>query len=372
MSRKLTIGYVLDDTLDVPDGVQQAMILIGETMRGRGHDVHYITSTTTRDDLNNVHVLARNFGLRFNGNTVRTPLPASHRAVKRLFAETAFDILHLQMPYSPLLAARVIKAAPSSTKVFGTFHILPYGRLSRLGTRALSWLLASSRRRIDVAYATSQPAADFMSSHFGLSGSPLPNPVRYGFFKSAKAFNKKVKHPSIVFVGRFDERKGVRQLVKAYELLVDQRVQATLTTCGKGPLLEELKEYAGSRNLGIEFTGFVTEEEKAARLKAADIAIFPSTGGESFGIVLTEAMSAGAAVTLGGDNPGYASVLGEWPETLFDGRSPEAIADVIKKFLQDNKLRERTGKQQHEAVKRYDIEVIADSLEKDYLAEKNQ
>lgn len=368
MSRKLTIGYILDDTLDVSDGVQQAVLLIGETMRERGHDVHYITSTTERTDLRNVHVVADSIALKFNGNSVRTPRPASKKIIQRLFGDVKFDVLHVQAPYSPVLAARVIRLAPESAKIISTFHILPYSWISRIGTRLLSALLKSSLKKIDQAYAVSGPALKFMQQSFKLDGEVLPNPVRYKFFANAKKQNVKNERPKIIYVGRFDERKGVVQLAKGYKILTQKGLDVELTMCGKGSLWQEINEYSRKNKLKIKLPGFVSEETKADLLASADIAIFPSLSGESFGIVLTEAMSAGAGVTLGGNNPGYTSVLTQWPETLFDAKSPENIADILEKFIQDDKLLLSIGSKQHEAVKQYDISKIADKLESAYYS----
>jgi phosphatidylinositol alpha-mannosyltransferase len=88
--------------------------------------------------------------------------------------------------------------------------------------------------------------------------------------------------------------------------------------------------------------------------------------GESFGIVLAEAMAAGAEITVGGNNPGYTSVLGDWPEVLFDGSSPESISELVNKFLTETLLRERIGAKQHEFVKSFDVKLIVDHLEKQF------
>src|SRR4051812_41321546 len=103
----LKIGFVLDDSLDKPDGVQQYVLSMGEWLRSQGHDIHYLVSTTTRSDLSNVHNLGRFVTVRFNGNAMGTPLPASGRKIKRLLRDEQFDVLHVQLPYSPFLAHKV-------------------------------------------------------------------------------------------------------------------------------------------------------------------------------------------------------------------------------------------------------------------------
>jgi len=165
----------------------------------------------------------------------------------------------------------------------------------------------------------------------------------------------------MVFVGRFDERKGVRELISAYEQMKN-RDNVDLIMCGKGPLWGEVNSINESKKLGVKLTGFVSEEEKAEYLSSADIAVFPSISGESFGIVLTEAMSAGSGVTLGGNNPGYASVLGAWPETLFNPKNINEFASFLDDWVVDTGRRKLIGSQQHQDVKQYDIDVIVDRL----------
>jgi phosphatidylinositol alpha-mannosyltransferase len=127
-----------------------------------------------------------------------------------------------------------------------------------------------------------------------------------------------------------------------------------------------VKSKAFKLNLDIDFPGFVSDEQKAQFLANADIAVFPSKSGESFGIVLTEAMSARAGVVIGGNNPGYSSVLSEWPETLFNPSDINEFSSKLKMFLSDATLRASIGEQQHEVAKKYDIQVIVDQLENIY------
>ena len=362
----MTIGYILDDSLDRSDGVQQAVISIGEHMRGLGHDVHYIVSETKRTDLKNIHSVGKFFSLKFNGNSVRTPLPASKKSIEKLFNEVKFDVLHVQMPFSPLLAARVLNRAPDNVRKVGTFHILPYNWFATFGTKALGLVLRRTIKSLDVAYGVSEPARVFMEHAFKNKAGVLPNPVNYSFYHSFKRQPTKNDKKKIVFVGRFEERKGVRELVEAYANLDDSLRQNTeLAMISKGPLSDEIKAKSDKLGLNIEFPGFVSEKEKAQYLADADVAVFPSISGESFGIVLAEAMAAGSAVTIGGNNPGYASVLAPWPEVLFDPKDISAFSATLTQMLTDSKKAKSIGSNQHQAVKQYDVKVVAGRLLKE-------
>ena len=323
----MTVGFVLDDTLDVSDGVQQAVLTTGAEMTRRGYDVHYIVAETSTHSELNVHSISKFAKFKFNGNSVRTPLPAPKEVIKSLFKDIAFDMLCVQMPYSPLLSGRVISLAPKNVKIFGTFHILPYSKKTYFATQMLGKSLKRTLKLFDRVYAVSEPALHFMKSTFGIDGHVLPNPISYDTYHSEASFKKTSPKNKVVFVGRFDERKGVMQLIKAVNLLDKKVLETTeFIMCGKGPLHEKAVVLATAYNLPISFPGYVSLEEKIEYLSSATIAIFPSISGESFGIVLAEAMAAGAEITLGGNNPGYASVLKSWDDVLFDGSRPDKIA----------------------------------------------
>ncbi len=365
----MIIGYVLDDTLDKPDGVQQAVLDIGIKMASLGHEVHYIVTETSRTDIKNIHSVGRFFSLRFNGNSVRTPLPASKQKIQKLFTDIKFDVLHIQMPYSPLLGERVLRYAPAEVVKVGTFHILPYNFIARNGTKLLGTILRRTLKNLDHRFAVSRPALDFMKSAFRVEGSVLPNPVDYKFYQKYKKNKKSDKN--VIFLGRFDKRKGVRQLLNAYSALPKNiQKQTKLTMCGKGPLWEEIKQKATELKLNINLPGFVSEVQKAEYFSKANVAVFPSISGESFGIVLTEAMSAGAGVVLGGDNPGYSSVLGSWPEVLFNPSNTAEFADKLELFITDKDLRTRIGQEQAMAVKQYDIDEVIKELLVAYKTKK--
>ncbi len=358
----MTIGYILDDTLDRNDGVQKAVLTIGEYVRSLGHDVHYIVVDTKRTDIANIHSLGTYFNFRFNGNSVRTPKPLDSKIVKDLYSKIKFDVLHVQMPLSPFFAGKLIKLAPADTRIIGTFHILPYSKLSSVGTKLLSHFIKSELRRFHAVYAVSEPARIFMKSTMGIEGKVLPNPVEVAFFRSHRSQHESSKK-HLVFIGRFEQRKGVLRLLTALKTLGAEYCKTIdITLAGDGPLLQEAKALSKESGLTISFPGFISDEEKAALLSTADIAVFPSVSGESFGIVLIEAMAAHAGIVLGGNNPGYSSVLAPWPDTLFDPTDSESFARVLQHFLSDDQHRNTIGKAQASIVSQYDVSVIAKQL----------
>lgn len=361
----MKIGFVLDDTLDSTDGVQQYILNLGDWLRSQKHDVHYLVGETKRTDIPNVHSLSRNMTVRFNGNRMSMPLPASNKRLKALLNKEQFDVVHVQMPYSPFLGAKIIRHAPAKTARMGTFHILPFSWVQFAGAKLLSWYNHPSLKRLDKVVSVSKPAQTF-AEKLGICSEVLPNVVELQRFAGGTKLPAYKDTFTIVFVGRLVTRKGCQELLQAVKLLVDQKSIPKLKViiCGKGPDGEKLQTWVQSNSLDkhVEFKGFITETEKADYLKTADVAIFPSLGGESFGIVLIEAMAAGSGVVLGGNNPGYSSVLHELPETLFDPRDASATQALLQKIHDDTAWAATLHAKQQTMVKQYDVAVVGKKL----------
>lgn len=363
-SKPLKIGFVLDDSLDKSDGVQQYVRGLGEWLSQQGHNVHYLVGETATSDPA-VHSLARNVNVRFNGNRMSIPLPAKRRAIKGLLEAEQFDVLHVQMPYSPWLAHRIIRAAAPSTAVVATFHIVAINRFVTLATKFLAIWTRRSVARLDAVVSVSPAAATYAKATYGVESQTLPNVVDYSRFHSARPLATKKPGVTILFLGRLVHRKGCQRLLEAVTLLKAQQVTGfSVLICGRGPLEASLKQYVEAHDLSSEvtFSGFVSEADKPAYYATANIAVFPSSGGESFGIVLLEAMAAGNAVVLGGDNSGYRSVLAERPELLFDAQSSQALADKLAQYLQNPATRKDAIAWQQRYVQQFDVSKVGTQL----------
>lgn len=362
----LKIGLVLDTSLDPPDGVQQYVISVGEWLRAQGHDVHYLVGQSKRADLPNIHSLARNFSVRFNGNRTTIPFPTSRRMLRRFLSDHQFDILHVQTPHNPFLAQRIILAASPNTAIVATFHVLPDGKLPVIGNYLLGTWLRSSLKRIDQMLSVSSAAKKFALQTFRLESRVLPNVFDYQRFKAAvPLIQYKDDTKTILFLGRLVPRKGCRFLLEAIALLDRQTLpKFRVVVCGKGPLLEDLRRFVIQQQLQdtVEFVGFVSEEEKPKYYASADISVFPSTGGESFGIVLIEAMASGAAVVLAGDNPGYATVMEPQPDLLFNPKDVQQLANKLKYYLTNDKQHEAMASWGTNYSKQFDIDVVGPQL----------
>jgi phosphatidylinositol alpha-mannosyltransferase len=374
MGTVLRIGLVIDDGLDKPDGVQQIVLTLGRRLAALGHEVHYVTSTTERTDLPHLHVLGRTVSVRFNGNRLRSPLPARRADVRRLLAEVPFDVLHVTMPYSPLLAGRVVSAAPPRTAVVGQFVIYPQDRLTRWGIRALGLAERRRLRRFDAISALSEAARESVREAYGRDVPVIGGPVELGAPAGGAPAGAPAGSPPppagdgrpvrIVFLGRLVERKGPRELLAAAAAMPAGRPW-TLTLAGRGPLLDDLRERARAAGIAdrVDFPGFVAEEDKAALLAGADVVVLPSTGGESFGMSVVEALADAGGVVLAGDNPGYRTPMAGLEDQLVDPRDTAAFARTLARWVDDPAARTAARAPQRAAAQRFDAgEITAQTL----------
>jgi len=369
-ARPLTVGLLLDDGLDRPDGVQQYVLALARHLAERGHQVHLIASTTRREDLEHLHVLGRHLSVHFNGNVLSTPLPARPADVRALLAEVPFDVLHVQLPHSPVLAGRVVRRAGPAVAVVGTFLILPESALVAAGTRALGLLERRTLRRFDEVIALSPPAGEFARRAFGLPSTVIGMPLDLERFPAPAA--RPAGDPvRVVFLGRLVERKGPRELLDAAADVVARGLTSrpwTLTLAGGGPLADDLRRRVADARLGdhVDLPGFVAEEAKAALLAGADLVVLPSTGGESFGISVVEAMACAGGPVLAGDNPGYAATMTGLEDQLVDPRDRAGFARTLARWIDDDEARAAATARQRVAVRRFDADAVVDEIEAVY------
>lgn len=366
--KPLKIGLVLDGGgLDRPDGVQQYILALGEWFRAQGHDARYLVGETSRTDIPGVHSLSRNFKVKANGNSTSIPLPTSRSKLRRFLEAEQFDVLHVQTPYNPFMGEQLITLAGPRTAIIGTFHILPNSKLVSFGTRLLGLWSRRSLKRFDAMFSVSAAAADFARDTFGVESSVLPNVIDYERFHQARPLSKyKDDRLTILFLGRLVPRKGCLLLLQAIEQLKDRKSvpEFKVLVCGRGALESKLRQFIDKNGLQdlVTLTGFVSEADKPRYYASANISVFPSSGGESFGIVLLEAMASGQAVVLGGNNPGYASVMAPQPDLLFNAKDSSTLADKLEHCLKNERWRRDMRHWGEDYVKQFDVNKVGAEL----------
>ena len=263
------------------------------------------------------------------------------------------------MPHSPLLAARVVRKASPKTAIIGTFHIAPFSRLETAATRALGLWLKPNLGNFDTIISVSKTAQDFAKKSFHIESQVIPNLVDISLFQSDTST---ASPPQITFLGRLVPRKGCEHLLRAIGILhsTNPELDYHVNICGDGEDRKRLEQLTKELKVDrlVSFRGRVSETEKAHSLAVSQVAVFPSTGGESFGIVLIEAMASGARVVLAGNNPGYKDVLGSVPDAIINPVRHKEFARTLQECLTNQELTNKLHMQQQAIIKQYDVSVV--------------
>jgi len=334
------IGLVSPYVYPLPGGVTQHVGYLYENLRLRGHDVRILTSShgLQRASEGDVIRIGKGFSMPVNGSVGTITLsPRFVSQVRDMLEREQFDVLHFHEPFVPFLSPIILRLSTSVN--IATFHA--YGGFSpsyEFGKRVMGGYAERLHGRIAVSAA----AKYFIDRYFPGEYKIIPNGVDVARFQRAVPVARwKDGHQNLLFVGRHEPRKGLIELLKAYRILRKTGCDCRLLVVGQGPLTREARRYVATRRLGgVEFLGRVSDDEKAQLYRTADVYVSPATGGESFGIVLLEAMAAGTAI-VASDIHGYKGVVRRYREALLvPPREPKAIAGAIARLLGDDDLRE--------------------------------
>ncbi|HET7141999.1 MAG TPA: glycosyltransferase family 4 protein [Candidatus Limnocylindria bacterium] len=339
----LKVGIVTPYGYPHPGGVNDHVRHTYEAMRRLGHDVWIITSKYGKQRTTEGHVIRLGTGFAFpaNGSMGRVTLSWRFKQQAReLLAERRFDVLHFHEPLVPFLSPTMLDQ--SDTVNVATFHA--FGGFSPsywIGKRFAHRLVD----KLDGRIAVSGAARHFISRYFPGDYTIIPNGVDLDRFADAEPFEElRDGTINILFVGRFEERKGLIHLLKAYHRLRKRHVDARLLVIGSGPKAREYRRYVGLRGVrDVEFLGRVSDDDKARYFASADIFCSPATGQESFGVVLLEAMAAGVPI-VASDIHGYKNVLQRGVQGLLvEPRNHRALAAALYTLSNDADLRHRLG-----------------------------
>ncbi len=347
----MRIGIVCPYSWDVPGGVQFHVRDLAEHLIRLGHEVSVLAPADDETPLPPYVVSAgRAVPVRYNGSVARLNFGfLSAARVRRWLHDGAFDVIHIHEPGTPSVGLLACWAAQGP--IVATFHTS--NPRSRVMIAAYP-ILQPALEKISARIAVSEYARRTLVEHLGGDAVVIPNGVDVDFFARAEP-RPEWKGRTIGFIGRIDEpRKGLPVLMRALPRILAEVPDARLLVAGRGDEEEAVAELPAELRSRVEFLGMVSDEDKARLLRSVDLYVAPNTGGESFGIILVEAMSAGAPV-LASDLDAFAQVLdqGEAGE-LFANESAEALAAAAVRLLGDParlaELRERGSRH----VRRFD------------------
>ena len=344
----LRIGIVSPYSLTVPGGVQQQVLGLARSLRAKGHEVRVLGPCDGPPPDAFVTPLGNSLPTAVNGSIA--PLaPDASAALRTIRAlnDEAFDVVHVHEPLvpGPSLTALLVKMAP----VVATFHSAGESAAYRTFSRQLKWVAS----RIDIRVAVSKDAVELAQRYIGGDYEILFNGIELGDYSSPSTTPRE---NAIFFIGRHEERKGLSILLEALSKLPpDVRVWIA----SDGPQTAELKTRFASDSR-IEWLGRISDAEKISRMSRASVFCAPSLHGESFGVVLLEAMAAGTPV-VASNLDGYRTVATD-DETalLVETGNVAGLASALARVLADPRLAARLTANGREHAQRFSMDALAD------------
>ncbi len=381
----MRIGIVCPYLWDIPGGVQAHVRDLAETLIGLGHQVSVLAPGEEGSPSLPDYVVAagRTVPIPYNGSVARLQFGLlSATRVRRWLRQGAFDVVHVHEPAPPSLSLLTVLLADAP--LVATFHAASTrSRFLSMFDSAVQALLERLSGRI----AVSQAARKMIVEHLGADAVVIPNGVLVRNYADAEPLPGYPRDPAlggtIGFIGRYDEpRKGMSVLLAAMAELVQTRPGVRLLVAGRGDqddFLDKLPEPLGG---SVVMLGMVSEHDKAALLRSVDVYVAPNTGGESFGIILLEALAAGTPI-VASDLLAFRRVLGtdevgsgqrrrneHWQLVraglLFRNRNAASLAGALEHLLAEESLRRQLSTAGAEAVRPYDWQVVAAQIVRVY------
>jgi len=345
-----------------PGGVTEHVRNLAEQFLARGHEVHVIAPSSadpaSMPDQPILHRVGRPVPIPANGSVARITLPVrGYVQVKHLLAYQGFDILHLHEPLMPALPLTVLRHSQAAN--IGTFHA--FGR-SNIAYFYAKPVLKPLFKRLHGKIAVSGPARDFVAQRLPGDYRIIPNGIDYERFATPveplPPFED--ERLDVLFVGRLEKRKGLEYLLRAWPRVQEAVPSARLIVVGAGRRLTWYRRWVASQGWrDVHFVGHVSLDDLVRYYQTSDVFCAPSTGQESFGIVLLEAMAAGRPI-VASRIPGYAEVLEHAREGLLvPPKDPEALAAALTGLLLDTDRRRSMGVRGRDKAQAFDWSRVA-------------
>ncbi|MEU9854100.1 glycosyltransferase family 4 protein [Streptomyces sp. NPDC047974] len=351
----MRIGIVCPYSWDVPGGVQFHIRDLAEHLIRLGHEVSVLAPADDDTPLPPYVVSAgRAVPVSYNGSVARLSFGfLSAARVRRWLHDGTFDVVHIHEPTSPSLGLLTCWAAQGP--IVATFHTSNPRSRAMLAAYPI---LQPALEKISARIAVSEYARRTLVEHLGGDAVVIPNGVDVDFFAGAEP-KAEWQGETLGFIGRIDEpRKGLPVLMKALPRILTERPGARLLVAGRGDEEEAVATLPPEMRSRVEFLGMVSDEDKARLLRSVDVYVAPNTGGESFGIILVEALSAGAPV-LAADLDAFAQVLDQGAAgELFANEDADALADAAIRLLADPARRAGLSARGSAHVRRFDWSTV--------------
>jgi len=361
----MKIAQVCPYDIDHPGGVQTHILDLSNALRQAGHQVTIIAPGKSKQtNSQNIFYFGKKRRLNFNKTAfeISIALGEEYLLLKAFLEKQDFDIIHFHTIWTPLLPYQIFRLSKSAN--IATFHDTPPdtigGKFTRALFRLISWFLIP---KLDGVIAVSLAPTRHLVTPKSIKPNIIPPCADFSrFFKNEQYFSEfEDDKINILFLGRLEERKGAMILLQAFKKLLDDKLPTRLLIAGDGELRPIMLEYIKNKNLtNVHLLGRISEEDKVKWFSTCDIFCSPALYGESFGIVLVEAMASGKSV-VAADNKGYQTVLKEKEKySLASTNDPDQLYLKLKTLVQNAEIRaslESWGKQQ---AKKYDCYFLVD------------
>ncbi len=361
----MRVGLVSPYDFASPGGVNDHVRNLARRLRQLGHESRIFAPSSRADidfDSARFYRIGSPIAIPVNDSVARITL-SFHLAnrVAAIMEQERFDVVHFHEPLMPALPMTMLRM--STTANVGTFHAFARSNVGYYYGRPL---LQPYLEHLHRGIAVSEPARAFVNRYF--PDYPLrviPNGIDVGVYRPGLAPIRHLKddNVNILFVGRLEKRKGVGDLLRAFQFMQSRVPKSRLIIVGDGPLRGRIESYVSRHRLpNVVLAGYVPETVKPRYYDSADIFCVPATGAESFGIVLLEAMASGLPV-VATEIPGYMSVLDPGRDSItVQPNSWRELGASLVVLARDRELRRRMGAYAHEKANRYSWDAVASEV----------
>jgi len=359
LTQKLKIGIVCPYGWDTPGGVQNHVRDLAEFLIAAGHKVSVLAPAIDEQELPDYVVSAgKPISIPYNGAVARVLFgPIAYARVRQWIGSGEFDLLHLHEPAIPSISLLACWAAEGP--MVGTFHAAAKRQKVIF---AIGPILEPAIEKLSARIAVSEAARLTLTDHLETDAIVVPNGI-YTKRYSAGNFQEKWAGNTIGFIGRFEEpRKGLQVLLDALPIIARFAPDVKVFVAGPGDPKEFEKLIDPQLRDRFEFLGRISEQEKADFMSSVSLYVAPNTGGESFGIILAEALAGGACV-VASDIPAFDSLLGAGEfGALFESENSTDLAKVIIDLLRDENKRKELAIAGKKHAQVFDWDVVAEQI----------
>jgi phosphatidylinositol alpha-mannosyltransferase len=359
LNRSLKIGIVCPYSWDTPGGVQNHIRDLAEFLIASGHEVSVLAPAIDETKLPDYVVNAgKPISIPYNGAVARVLFgPVAFARVRQWISQGDFDLLHLHEPAIPSISLLACWAADGP--MVGTFHAAAKRQKIIF---AIGPILEPAIEKLSARIAVSEAARLTLTDHLDTDAVIIPNGIYANRYTDGKSLDKWSGN-TIGFIGRFEEpRKGLSVLVAALPVISRFAPDVKVFVAGPGNPEEVIESIDPQLRQRFEFLGKISESEKADFMSSVAVYVAPNTGGESFGIILAEALAGGACV-IASDIPAFDDLLGQGEYgALFESESSTELAKVVIDLLRDQAKRKELSSRGKERAKMFDWTVVAEQI----------